>query len=439
MSYAPPAPNLTVTNAFRIDPDPTPPSITSVSPTESNNGRYLYLDIYTDNTHYNDSTIWSPTWYWEEILIRLTNYPDTIFPVYQTFVNPEVLSPTHIRAKFLLPYNSPVGTLDLHVGSWRDGTLVLANAITIHQDPVQAHLLSCTPDSIVQGGSVTLTIQGTGTDFIDGYAYPPEVALRKSDDPEISTGAAFYNIPYSSTALDDSTISFSFSLKYLLPPGRYNIETHNPANGTLTLTEGLTILESAATPYIVSVNPDTLHGKDSAGNINWVEPVTIYSRNTHFGLSYYWPYLFLANHYELTYPNHDYQFVNDTTVRFQVDPYRWGTGTYNLYIGDSIENLVYYHAVYFDNPTNGIKEPVSKNFRLTPNPTSGKVSLVSENTLNKPAELTILSLAGQILETNKISAGTTQMALDLSGKPKGIYLVKLTSAEVSTTQKLILQ
>ena len=73
------------------------------------------------------------------------------------------------------------------------------------------------------------------------------------------------------------------------------------------------------------------------------------------------------------------------------------------------------------------------NFNIYPNPTTGNVQI--QNAQNSTIE--ILNIAGKSIKT--INATTQNTEIDLSTEPKGLYLVKVTTANGVTTQKLILE
>jgi len=440
MSYSYSSMHLSLENGFRIDSDPTPPSLASVTQGVCKNGRYAILDLFSVNTNFNDSSIVSP--YWDDLVIRLTNANDTLLPVsYLTWsMNPQVISPTHLKVEFLFPFDSPTGSFDVYIHSNRDGTMVLPAAFTLIQNPVQAQLLSCSPGSILQGSTDTLVIQGTGTAFDAGYGYPPEVTLTNTDYPEISSAAGQYNIPYYSCALNDSTIKFGCSLRYLLPPGTYDIITRNQANGTLMLPGGLTILGTPETPKILGVDPDTLYGKDSAGNINWSETVSIHTTNTHFGSYSYWPYVFLSDHFHWNYPLHDYECFGDTLIQYMIHLYAMSSGWYNLYLGNAYENLVSYHAIYIDNPTLGMdKKDKLQGIQLYPNPGSGILHLQTDTPLQTAGTLRINDPYGQEVRRIYLPAGQKEFFLDLQDLPEGLYIMHLQEKNKEYSAKLILQ
>jgi len=101
--------------------------------------------------------------------------------------------------------------------------------------------------------------------------------------------------------------------------------------------------------------------------------------------------------------------------------------------------MTFYNAFYIENPTFGIKELVPGSFNLFPNPTTGKVKIENHGIWENDSELIILGITGQIVEKRKLNAANSFMDIDLSGNPKGVYLVKMITRKGTDTLKLILQ
>ncbi|MDX5348888.1 MAG: T9SS type A sorting domain-containing protein, partial [Hymenobacteraceae bacterium] len=96
------------------------------------------------------------------------------------------------------------------------------------------------------------------------------------------------------------------------------------------------------------------------------------------------------------------------------------------------------YAIYIRNPL-GIKEKLPQlSFSVYPNPSTGQVTVKTETT--KTQTLEVVNMLGQVLYTKQLQPNETQEHhLDLSYLPKGMYLVRITSANGETgIQKLIL-
>ncbi|MBI4931409.1 MAG: T9SS type A sorting domain-containing protein [Bacteroidetes bacterium] len=86
-------------------------------------------------------------------------------------------------------------------------------------------------------------------------------------------------------------------------------------------------------------------------------------------------------------------------------------------------------------PLVGIVESTNtNNINIYPNPSSGTFTI---ETTEQESELIILNTLGEIILSQKIQNGKTE--IDLSNQPNGIYFLHLTSENGTTTKKLSIQ
>jgi len=76
--------------------------------------------------------------------------------------------------------------------------------------------------------------------------------------------------------------------------------------------------------------------------------------------------------------------------------------------------------------------------RITPNPASTYIYVSLEN-VNTTAKLQVIDLNGQLLRQEIINQNTATTTISLAGLAKGLYTVKLVTAEKVTAQKLVIQ
>ena len=140
-------------------------------------------------------------------------------------------------------------------------------------------------------------------------------------------------------------------------------------------------------------------------------------------------------------PGYDsyFWFNGQTTQSITVDTTGIGAGTYEFFVtvtknacsaSDTVE-------VTFTACVGNMENNNDININMVPNPTSGITSIVV-NGLNKPADIAIYSLLGQLMYTDKI-AGNSSTSLDLSSLPKGIYMVRIFNENTNALRKLIIQ
>lgn len=108
-----------------------------------------------------------------------------------------------------------------------------------------------------------------------------------------------------------------------------------------------------------------------------------------------------------------------------------GNNYYRLKQVDQDDKAVYSAVVKI----NFTRKPA---IRITPNPASSFINVSLEN-INTAADLQIIDLSGQLVKQELITQGTANKLVSLAGMPKGLYAVKLVSAENVTTQKLLIQ
>lgn len=108
--------------------------------------------------------------------------------------------------------------------------------------------------------------------------------------------------------------------------------------------------------------------------------------------------------------------------------YTGGPTTIYLYSPSSGVNIYYLKAAL----TTGLTEPGTGEFKVFPNPASGKVFI----NVVEPGEIGFYSIAGTLLKQQTVTS--SQNALNISDLHSGIYFVKMMKNN-SMTQKLIIQ
>ncbi len=80
-----------------------------------------------------------------------------------------------------------------------------------------------------------------------------------------------------------------------------------------------------------------------------------------------------------------------------------------------------------DNPSVGIDNVVNANINLYPNPTTGMVNIEAENFMNA----TVIDMTGRVVMT------TEATTFDISNLTKGVYMVRINTANGTATQKIV--
>ncbi len=88
--------------------------------------------------------------------------------------------------------------------------------------------------------------------------------------------------------------------------------------------------------------------------------------------------------------------------------------------------LVVQYYVHCDSSVSIAEKPIFQNkVQLSPNPTSGEISLKLEQSLKEPASLRLFSLQGKLLRQELLPSGTVQQQLDLTLFPAGLYVLEI--------------
>ncbi|PCH95280.1 MAG: hypothetical protein COB85_04685 [Bacteroidetes bacterium] len=110
-------------------------------------------------------------------------------------------------------------------------------------------------------------------------------------------------------------------------------------------------------------------------------------------------------------------------------------GTYTVTVTDAANDTVS-STVMVSEPVGINKSFLEKSFSISPNPTSGK-AYVEFTTLDEGLALEIYDLVGRIVYSTLIR--TKRSVLDLTGQPKGVYHLKISSRSGSFVRKIILE
>jgi hypothetical protein len=74
--------------------------------------------------------------------------------------------------------------------------------------------------------------------------------------------------------------------------------------------------------------------------------------------------------------------------------------------------------------------------RILPNPTTGLIYISSDEPLGEMATVEICNLAGKIIKSTKLKSNIT---IDLTSEPKGIYMIRLHNENEIMTSKICIQ
>lgn len=88
--------------------------------------------------------------------------------------------------------------------------------------------------------------------------------------------------------------------------------------------------------------------------------------------------------------------------------------------------------------TNNLQQP-TLSLALLPNPSSSTSTLVLGQALTEAVPVQLLDVTGKVLQQHLLAKGQTQLQLELSELPAGVYLVQLQGKDFVATQKLVVE
>jgi hypothetical protein len=139
-------------------------------------------------------------------------------------------------------------------------------------------------------------------------------------------------------------------------------------------------------------------------------------------------YIFYENYVDLCHPNHP-NCVTGTTCSNCDDGF-------NPQL-DVACNLI----VFSPNPllTGTVKlKPAASSFSVRPNPTTGAVEVYAfEQVATEVHSIELVTMTGTVVDSFRWTGNKVQ--LDISGHPRGVYFLKITTAEKTEMKKIILQ
>jgi Secretion system C-terminal sorting domain len=122
------------------------------------------------------------------------------------------------------------------------------------------------------------------------------------------------------------------------------------------------------------------------------------------------------------------------------DPFSSGNGTHTIlytYTDSNSCTSTALQLIYTD-VCNGSNQPTVAQFGLYPNPTNGNVLLVVGQPLDVSGVVEIYAVNGSVVFEQQLNSGTTTVLLPTEMLAKGIYLVRFTSGQAQTQQRLII-
>jgi len=209
--------------------------LTSIYPDNAEQGEFLSVSISGQDTNFDQGTdTINNVWFtMGSSTINATNsYPN---------------SNTVLTAYFDIPINAEIGVWDLFVQNSINGTLSLNNCFTIITGNPEPEIISINPDYAIQGENLSVTITGQDTHFNQGTNTINSVWFAMGS----TTINAISSFPNSNTSL-----SVDFDIPTNAEIGDWDVFVNNNIDGTISLSNGFTIVTNNPNPALISINPD---------------------------------------------------------------------------------------------------------------------------------------------------------------------------------------
>jgi hypothetical protein len=395
---------LPLTNAFTLKTGLYPPSLKYISPSYAKRGQTLTIHVIGKNTNFQ---------YLTSKLEFSNNFGPSIKPTAIDYINDTLLDAT-----FSFSDKDSLGYYNVIVYSSVEPTVLLRNAFILYS--AGASIVSLSPNTSSIGSTIQITAHCIGSHYLSNLSTMQLKSIYGGDP-----------LPGSNiTAVNDSTLTGTFSFTNSNFNGNYKMIVNNAVDGTLKIDSAFMLNPAVGEPRITSVYPHMV-GFDSFVTI------TLRANGTHFkqGIDS----VRLSNWLNNIYPI-SIDVKNDTTIVavFKTPPY--SSKMQNLSTLDIVvwgnQPLVYLRGVTLILPVTIKKVDQQRSISIYPNPSEGifNIFLDDESALK---ELQILDLTGRIIyrqnKLNKI------IDVDISSYPAGMYYLVLLGVNSKEVVKIIKQ
>lgn len=395
---------LTLVDGFELMAGDNPPRILSINPDTINQGELLSVEITAENIDFTQGTN----------IITLSQGSYTVRQL-----QPEFISPANLTANVLLNIDDPVGLYDVSVwNTATDVTMIRTAGILVNPDQTVASLSQISPTIAEQGESITMTLQGTNTNFISPGANN-EVWLIGPDEGIAAVGVS---------ADDSETLKAEFSFTYGHPSDIYSVNVRNTYDGTISLDEAFSLEKGPLQPAITNVLPDTLVQGSTLD-------VEVTAENLDFTQGTNVVHL-LKDDFSISMNSAVANDSNTLIVNFFL-PESCPLGAYKLSVWNTAfdirlianQTLIKEDAVYLKSASS--IDPISgeQDALCLPNPAGDMVNLKQRFDW-----IQVVDATGKlVLEARQIDC------FDVSKVPEGLYLVRLIQGKDTYLNKLVIK
>jgi hypothetical protein len=224
---------ISLANSFTVVANPNSPTIVNVNPSSTMEGTALTVAISGQNTNFQQGT--TTVWF---------NQGSST--IYASNVN--VNSLTSLDAFFNIPFGTPLGLYGTNVQDPVDNTVTLANSFTITTDPNAPELLSVSPNNGNLNTTITVTISGQNTNFLQGTG----TLVFVQGSSTLVTSNLLFN--------SNTDLGATLSIPANAYPGYYDVYFTNAIDGTMLLISGFYVNPPPCGSIIVDVNQQPCPG-----------------------------------------------------------------------------------------------------------------------------------------------------------------------------------
>lgn len=201
---------LSLYDAFYLNPNPNPPQLVSIVPDGAQQGENLEVSISGQNTNFTQgtgTTVWLNLGY---------NY---IYPYATSIINDEL-----VNASFLIDDYEVLGIYDVNTHNYANGHLVLEDGFTVYDDIPYISYID--PVSGYLGDLVSLSIYGENTHFLSAASY---------DAWLIKGSTVIY--PLAINALSNTEVVAEIDIPEDAEPGFWTVFANNSIDGDMYLND----------------------------------------------------------------------------------------------------------------------------------------------------------------------------------------------------------
>lgn len=224
---------ISLVNSFTVLANPNSATITSVNPSTTMEGTALTVNISGQNSNFQQGT--TTVWF---------NQGSST--IYASSVN--VNSFTNLDAFFNIPFGTPLGLYDTNVQDPVDNTITSPNSFTITANPNAPELISVTPNNGDLNTTISVTISGQNTNFLQGTG----TLVFVQGSSTLITSNLLFNT--------NTDLGATLTIPPNAYPGYYDVYFTNALDGTMLLVSGFYVNPPPCGSIVVDINQQPCPG-----------------------------------------------------------------------------------------------------------------------------------------------------------------------------------